>query len=478
MSNSFKTLAFTGVVLYLFFGWLFYFYFQLGDDTYIYLQYVKNLLANGELAFNPGTPSYGFTAPLWLFLMALIAKITGHPLSSPAILSLGFGIASVVLWVKIIFMMTGDKYKKVFFVLLLVFDPNLLKHAWLGMEATGSFFFSSLLIYYIFIKKQTIHPSLFGLITGLFYFIRPESVLTSALMGIYLLHTKKFSFTKLTLSAAVSLLIAAPWFLYSYSTFGIFFPSTYYAKGGAYSAGSLLLSHLIDTVKILGGNYFIHLLLLIYVLIKSDRKDLHISGYYAVFSIAMMLCFYSLTINADIIYARYFCLFLPFGFYLALSILREESFKLTRYFFALPVSSLVILVFLLSSLHKASFISSEEAEDRLVAWVNINTAPDAKIVRQRIGKIAYKTDRTIVDPVGFVNPEIIPYTVAGNLTQYYNKVRPDYLIFSDDKYLKNIAMKSSTVVHELRHKVYPMVRDAFTEPFELKKIFVYRVSWN
>ena len=40
------------------------------DDTFIHLQYARNLRARGELAFNPGEPSLGTTSPLWVLLLA------------------------------------------------------------------------------------------------------------------------------------------------------------------------------------------------------------------------------------------------------------------------------------------------------------------------------------------------------------------------------------------------------------------------
>ena len=55
------------------------------DDTFIHLQYARNLRHAGELAFNPGEPSLGATSPLWvLFLAATGAGETGARLLSLA----------------------------------------------------------------------------------------------------------------------------------------------------------------------------------------------------------------------------------------------------------------------------------------------------------------------------------------------------------------------------------------------------------
>ena len=54
------------------------------DDTFIHLQYARNLREAGELAFNRGEPSLGATSPLWILLLAavghgVLASHTGVP---------------------------------------------------------------------------------------------------------------------------------------------------------------------------------------------------------------------------------------------------------------------------------------------------------------------------------------------------------------------------------------------------------------
>lgn len=469
-------MAFFGGLFYLFFAWFFYFYFQLGDDTYIYLQYVKNFLANGELAFNSGTPSYGFTAPLWFFMMAFMVSITGQPLASPALLSIAFGLASVILWARIIMSMTADTKKRMLFLLIVALDPNLLKHAWMGMEATGSFFFASLLIYYIFIKKETIHPALFGLTAGLFFFIRPESVIISGTMAVYLLHTKHYRYKDMLAAGAVFSVIILPWLLFAYNYFDILFPSTFDAKGGAYSAGILIISHMYDSTKILGGNYILHFIFFSLIAAKS-RVRFSKKSYYAASASLLLLVFYFVSLNAEKVYARYFCAFIPFLLYVFFKVTEEaETFPAIK----ILIPGILLLasqVWFYSMLHQRSYIPDEKAEDRMIEWIKKNTSDDARIVRVRIGKIGYLSDRLIVDPVGLVNPEIIPYNVNGNQIDYYRKVKPDYFIYQDDRYLKAAGILNYELAHEFRHDSHPMVRNFLSEKEEAKKISVYRVNW-
>ena len=51
------------------------------DDTYIHMQYARNLAEAGELSFNRGDPSYGATSPLWVGMLALV-HIAGGELAT------------------------------------------------------------------------------------------------------------------------------------------------------------------------------------------------------------------------------------------------------------------------------------------------------------------------------------------------------------------------------------------------------------
>jgi hypothetical protein len=64
------------------------------DDTFIHLQYARNLRHAGELAFNTGEPSLGATSPLWVLLLAA----TGAGELGARLLSLACGAFSVVVF--------------------------------------------------------------------------------------------------------------------------------------------------------------------------------------------------------------------------------------------------------------------------------------------------------------------------------------------------------------------------------------------
>jgi len=160
-------------------------FFVLGDDTYIYLQYARNYIEHGQFAFNKGEISYGYTSPLWLWLIIATIKFSHEYLSSPGFLTMLFSFLTILLWIRIIYLQKWSRAAFVFGILVIVFEPNLGKHAFLGMEAILSFFLSTYILYLI-LNKQPNYIA-FGIVFGLSVLVRPESALIGVIILLYLL---------------------------------------------------------------------------------------------------------------------------------------------------------------------------------------------------------------------------------------------------------------------------------------------------
>jgi hypothetical protein len=72
----------------------------------------------------------------------------------------------------------------------------------------------------------------------------------------------------------------------------------------------------------------------------------------------------------------------------------------------------------------------EAMQVRLGHWVAANTAPRARLAVNDIGAIAYVSRREIVDLMGLVTPEILPYRRQGEdgVIRFVSQVCPDYVI--------------------------------------------------
>lgn len=60
------------------------FWTYLTDDTFIHLQFAKNLIAGHGFSFNAGVPTYGATSPLWVFLLAALGLVIPGAGQTPA----------------------------------------------------------------------------------------------------------------------------------------------------------------------------------------------------------------------------------------------------------------------------------------------------------------------------------------------------------------------------------------------------------
>ncbi len=65
------------------------------DDSWIHLQFARNLAAGRGLSYNPGDLVTGSTAPLWTALLALLAYLPGSPLAWAQLLGVALYLAGI-----------------------------------------------------------------------------------------------------------------------------------------------------------------------------------------------------------------------------------------------------------------------------------------------------------------------------------------------------------------------------------------------
>ena len=402
--------------------------FKLVDDTYIYLQYARNIIYHHQVAFNLDEKSYAFTSPLWLTLIVIGSLVSGTSLYIPEILSVLFSSGTIVVWWYLLKKYDLSNQSITFLILFILLDPNLLKHSHIGMEAALSYFLSSLLLYICFFTKNKWKPQIIGAIVGLFYLVRPESLLLSAFIIIWLYKERAIIKKDILKILLFALLINLPWIIFSLLYFHRFFPSTFGAKGASYPLGLKFSQHSISELKILLGNYIVQIIFIVYFSVKY--KDIRYTTSWT-FAIIFSYClFYSLSLSNELVYARYFCIIFPILNFNFISAAKKINFK--RKFTFILVSTLLVLLFLqsiiFSSINNRYFYNGEHLETEIINWVNSNTNPHSLIVRGRIGEIAYQTNRRILDPVGLINPEITQYYLNKRIVDFYIKEKPDYFI--------------------------------------------------
>lgn len=203
-----------------------------GDDAYITFRFARNLAEGGGFAFNAGVPTYGSTAPLWVFLIAGLHRLGIDVPAAAHLLNWIFAIADVLLFFRLACRCLGTGAAAWIATLLLVLDPWFIRWSTSGMENALAL---ALLIGMLLSQLQARNSGrinwaapVLGALAGL---CRPEMTL---LAGLLLLDTVLFERRRLIGNLAALCiayaLIFVPWLGYALSVFHSPIPNTITAK--------------------------------------------------------------------------------------------------------------------------------------------------------------------------------------------------------------------------------------------------------
>jgi len=362
-------------------------------------------------------------------MLVLLQGLFGQMVIIPSLLSLACAIAYILIWNKILDKSLMSMKRKILLLVFICLDPNLLKHTYTGIETTAVYFITVLIIYRFFVVQQ---PSslISGLIIGVAVLIRPEFLLFGILL--FLFDSRSLLSPKIVHVVSGIGVIIIPWIGFSYYYFGNALPLTFFAKGADYPIGRNFLVNILSSLSILGSSYLVLFLLLGYIYVRSASSEVRKLLYFALIMLCSFILFYSVTISNEFVFSRYYVMCIPPLFYvLVLSVQNDQgsTFIYKSLLFILPLTFLLASL-LHSQVYASIYHESETTEDKIIFWIQKNTKKNERIYRDRIGKIAYATDRYIVDPVGLINREISDYRRKGELCNFILKKRTDILISS------------------------------------------------
>jgi hypothetical protein len=422
------------------------------DDTFIYLQFAKNIINGNGFAFNAGEPTYGTTSPLWTLSIAVG----------------GFFGLNLLLTAKIIDVIAASGTLIVFF--LLAFE--ILKHHLVALLATLSFSLSAWLVRWSATGMETSIAVLLTLIVilcslrknymvaivfvTLLNLIRPETFLLTIIVFVNILinSTDKKRVSKL-ISVGFLLLgvVLLPWLVFAYLNFGTIIPNTAIAKAGLGLKlddfqwtftdlfKTLLITEALTFSIVIIGSIF----LLLNFFKSRDWLRVNILPISWAFGLILL---YLLT-QANII-SRYLLLIIPifiiYSYWFTIFILNK--FKFERFTFS--------LIFLLTTFimvqnqyiyHKyvsASINSFTEGMSECFIpignWLKQNTPVDATVFIPDIGAVGYCSQRKICDAAGLVSPQILKYLRSGMSYEdlienkiYREVCKSDYLVHRSSK---------------------------------------------
>ncbi len=231
------------------------------DDTFIHLRYARHLIERGEIAFNPGEPTYGATSPLWIFGLALLLKLGLAPDLAAWLLGCVCGVGVLVVADGILCRFTYPERWKGIVLALIAADPWFLRWTFSGMETPLATLALLVLLWPLVTGRDlgwgvTREPLWrrylgWGVAAGLAGLVRPEFLLLAPVALPILLWFEYYRASSVggvgarhrarpvepALAAAAGWAVTAgPWLLYARWAFGRALPDTAAAKSGVLAA--------------------------------------------------------------------------------------------------------------------------------------------------------------------------------------------------------------------------------------------------
>jgi arabinofuranosyltransferase len=369
------------------------------DDSWIHLHFARNLAAGAGFVYNPGEPVSGSTAPLWTLLLGGAAAVVGPSLLMAKTLGVAsaIGAALVVRRAAIAF---GAA-------------PPAALTAAIGLLWTGAF--------------------AWGALSGM-------EVTLAALLAL----ARPLTVRRALLFMLVTAIVLAPFIAFSYATVGRPLPATAVAKieggllgwlGGLREPAAVTwltrprdfslewLRWLLTTHPLLP--------LALPAIVLAWRRRERALGMVGLALIAHPLAMALLAPYRGPAFqeGRYSTHLLP----LAVIVLGATAGKALR---PKPAMLVVVLVASLVALAPAaeryawSVQNINAMQVHLGRWVDTHTPPSATLAVNDIGAIAFFSRRPVLDLMGLVTPEILPYRRDGErgVMQYVQERCPDYVI--------------------------------------------------
>ncbi|MEM9776748.1 MAG: hypothetical protein AAF902_19365 [Chloroflexota bacterium] len=403
------------------------------DDSWIHMQFARNLAQGNGFSFNAGDPTPGSTAPLWTVFLAFPVLLNMENVAFAVLFSaICFMLAAYFVYRLTLVWSDGDNWAAAFATLSFVLSGRMIWAGLSGMEITAFTLFSLIAILMYSQRGMDWQAAIwFGLASQ----IRPEGHLlfglfgVSALVQIWSLEIVKikeqksqlfFKSLRLLIPLGVYVSLCLPYTLFSLFTTGKPLPNTFYAKTGDGFVfridvlKTFLLQHWSD-------NYFLGLFILLGIpaVWKKTRP--------AVLWPALLVLFYSFSSHGPVHYGRYTMPLTPLLFISASLFLSKCLNHLSterRRFYTTVVASLIIIggSVLLPSWYgrlKQNTVEILQVDYEIAKWVVQNTEEDDVIAITDIGIITYWSGRTIFDMAGLVSPEVWSvYEVSNPKAEY------------------------------------------------------------
>ena len=415
------------------------------DDTYIYLQYAKNI-ANGDgFSFNTGMPSLGVPSPLWTFLISAGSFLRLDPYIVAKTFDLVFASLSIIQVFILGFVILRNKVFAVIAAILFSFDAWFLRWSGTGMETSLAILLTILVISYAYRNEYLVAAFVCAVLT----LVRPEGILLFLVVQAdnFLNSTdSKPVVRSFIASVGIYVGVLTPWLIFSYFHFGTVIPNTLAAKTGSGFSLPGVWETLLDSLQVVAATQLIPSLLLIVGVVEAWRSKQWAARRVELFPlvwIAALFGGYALE-NVQVV-SRYLLPTIPLVIIYGMWGLKQivESWGLPIHGgFQVAVFIALLTVFQSQVVyqkqmvpHMKNFTAGMNSCLKPIAyWLRSNAGPDATVLTSDAGMLGYVSDKNFYDAAGLITPNLkrsfdgVTYDEGMLRKQYESVVRPDYIV--------------------------------------------------
>lgn len=443
------------------------------DDPYIHMRFARNLFQDGQMAFNPGIPSSGSTAPLFPALIAGAFAVVRHWYAATYVVGAVFSLASAFVAYGLIRSWTGRMDLARWTGLLVVVISPTISQAYGGMESpVYSFLFLLGLWAYPKHAKST------SLLWAIGVWLRPEFLGLAPLIGLErLIHHRRQTQTwvlawlkdmwphVLIWSAVTALYMG-----YNYHQDQHLVPSTFEAKSLAvgmekplwahspyrnFREGRFLLGPLSVVMWLSIHLFYVGLSVTIicfplalgfFRAVRARWRDESTAaagwriGLIVFFAYPCMRGLVDTTGNFLFQQHRYFAHMIPLFVVLVIGALPITGHIVHRKWWnwqGKPLSRQRLITmgwalfgFSISVAYSVISVATiNNMQVTLGHWIRNHTGPGEVVATNDIGAMGFISGRHILDTVGLVEPAIVDhYLAGGTLAEYLQARKPAYII--------------------------------------------------
>ena len=428
------------------------------DDSWIHLHFARNLAAGAGFSYNPGIPVAGSTAPLWTLLLGAAAVVASPSLGMAKALGIVATLGAALVTRRAALAWGAGRDVTLVASIALLWMGPLAWGALSGMEVS----LAALLVAAALLAHAHDRPLASAVCAALAVLARPEALLLVP----FLVAARPLTLRRVAVFAVVTIVVVAPAVLFSLWTAGTPYPATAAAKvegglvgwlGGVREPAALTwfrrpLAFFTEWITWLATIHWLLPVALVPGLILTWRHAGRALGLVALALLAHPLGMALLAPYRGPAFqeGRYSIHLLPLVVLtLALALGgRGGPTPLVRdprapaspgpqrktwvgrvavgVWFAIAVGALVPA----ATRYGWAVQNINAMQVHLGRWVDAQLPKTARLALNDIGAIAYFSRREVIDLVGLVTPEIIPYRRRGEsgVMEYVSETCPDYVI--------------------------------------------------